>query len=44
MGAPAAITTAVDAFTEDYVIRGRCPADDSQDARQAAEQTRKGAR
>jgi ergothioneine biosynthesis glutamate--cysteine ligase EgtA len=28
MGVPAGITAAVDAFTEDYVSRDRCPADD----------------
>ena len=34
MGVPAVITTAVDAFIEDYVSRGRCPADDTvEDAR-----------
>jgi glutamate--cysteine ligase len=28
MGVPAPVTAAVDAFMEDYVMRGRCPADD----------------
>jgi ergothioneine biosynthesis glutamate--cysteine ligase EgtA len=30
MGVPAAITTAVEAFIEDYVSRDRCPADDAE--------------
>ena len=30
MGVPAAITTAVDAFIENYVSRDRCPADDTE--------------
>jgi glutamate--cysteine ligase len=34
MAVPAVITSAVDAFIEDYVSRGRCPADDiTEDAR-----------
>jgi glutamate--cysteine ligase len=35
MGVPAVITTAVDAFIEDYVSRDRCPADDTEDAHYA---------
>jgi glutamate--cysteine ligase len=33
MGVPAVITMAVDAFIEDYVSRGRCPADDATEGR-----------
>jgi ergothioneine biosynthesis glutamate--cysteine ligase EgtA len=37
MGVPAVITTAVDAFIEDYVSRDRCPADDTEYAANTTE-------